>query len=255
MLEHLNALINFELISRDYKIEKCHFSEDSYTNDLTLTDIDLFTKIFHSYFRFKEIHSWLINPVQNEHAGFLDSVTPEVLSRNSSPIFPLQIDGRFTDAFIFSLKDNTDIYRIPNDKDNNNGGLMRFWDVYVKWGQELKLLEKFNLRNLDFELSNNFKSFSGVYYVNDEKPTFDLLDFIKSEYHGKHIHIPKLILLKIALKYRYRLQDIKDWIIDQAIINSNSISLQRTSEIFIRNTEVNFIPKYKDSYISHILLQ
>ncbi len=254
ILEQLNALINFELINKDYKIERNYFVEEKYTSDLTANDTKLFTKIYHDYFRFREIHSWLLNPIQDDHTAFLNQVTSENLSRNSNPIFPFMIENRFNDAFLFSLTDNTDIFRIPNDKGNNNGGLMRFWDVYLKWGQELKLLEKFNLKNLDYELSNNLKSLSCVYYVNQEKPKLNLLDFIKSEFNGKHIHIPKLIL-KIALKYRYRISDIKDLIIEQALADSNSFSLQRTSEIFIRNTEINFVPQFKDSYISHLLLQ
>lgn len=254
ILEQLNALINFELIAKEYTIEKNYFVEEKYTSELTGNDTELFKKIYHDYFRFKEIHSWLLNPIQDDHALFLNQVTADNLSKNSKPIFPFLIETRFNDAFIFSLNDNTDIFRIPNDKGNNNGGLMRFWDVYVKWGLELKLLEKFNLKNLDYELSNNLKSLSCVYYVNNEKPKLDLLDFIKSEYNGKHIHIPKLIL-KIALKYRYRINDIKGLIIEQALADSNSFSLQRTSEIFIRNTEINFVPQFQDSYISHLLLQ
>jgi len=254
ILEQLNALINFELITKEYKIEKDYFQEEKYTNDITASDTELFTEIYHNYFRFKEIHSWLLNPIQNDHTSFLNEVTAINLSNNSKPVFPFLIESRFNDAFIFSLTDNTDIFRIPNDKENNNGGLMRFWDVYVKWGQELKLLEKFNLKPLDYELSSNLKSVSCVYYVNTEKPQFNLLDFIKSEYNGKHIHIPKLIL-KIALKHRYRINDIKALIIQQALADSDSFSLQRTSEIFIRNGEINFLPRFKDSYISHILLQ
>jgi len=250
ILEQLNALINFGLITKEYKPEKNFFVESNYTSELSESDLDLFKKIYHEYFRFKEIHSWLLNPKQEDHTSFLNQVTIANLQQNSTPTFPFLIDNRFNDAFIFSLTDSTDIFRIPND----NGDLMRFWDVYVKWGQELKLLEKFNLKNLDYELSNNVKSFACVYYVNPEKPKLNLLSFIKSEYQGKHIHIPNLIL-KIALKFRYRISDIKQLIIEQALADSNSFSLQRTSEIFIRNTEINFVPQFKDSYISHLLLQ
>lgn len=254
ILEQLNALINFELITKEYIIEKNYFDEEKYTDKLSDSDILLFANIYHNYFRFKEIHSWLLNPTQSDHSDFLNQVTEENLSKNSKPIFPFSIESRFNDAFIFSLSDNTDVFRIYNEKDSNNGGLMRFWDVYLKWGQELNLLEKFNLKNLDYELSNNLKSFSCVYYINKDKPQLNLLDFIKSEYKGKHIHVPNLIL-KIALKYRYPINDIKQLIIEQALADSNSVSLQRTSEIFIRNTEINFVPQFKDSYISHLLLQ
>jgi hypothetical protein len=254
ILEHENALINFGLVSKDRIPIKNFFEENEFSDSLNKNDIELFKRIYHSYFRFKEIHSWLLDPIHEEHQFFLQQVTPENLSNNSMPIFPFMMENRFNDAFLYSLKDNTDIYRIPNDKLNKNGGLMRFWDVYIKWGIELNLLEKFNLKNLDYELSNNLKSLSCVYYINSQKPNFNLLDFIKSEYNSNLIHIPKLIL-KIALKYRYRINDIKNMLIEQAEAHSNLLSLQRTSEIFIRNTEINFVPKYKDSYISHILLQ
>lgn len=250
ILEQLNALINFGLITKNYKIEQDYFSEQNYTNDLTEGDLSVFNKIYHEYFRFKEIHSWLINPIQEDHITFTNHVTEETLQKNSKPIFPFMIDERFNDAFIFSLENSTDVFRIPKKESD----LMRFWDVYVKWGQELKLIEKFNLKNLDYELSNNLKSLACLYYVNPEKPNFNLLNFIKSEYQGKHIHIPKLIL-KIALRYRYRINDIKQMIVEQAMADGNSFSLQRTSEIFIRDTERNFVPQYKDSYISHLLLQ
>jgi hypothetical protein len=254
ILEHENALLNFGLITKDRIPVSNFFSEMEYSNSLNENDIVVFTNIYHEYFLFKEIHSWLLSPCQDDNISFLSTVTPENLTKNSNPIFPFNSNTRFIDSFIYSLTDNTDIFRIPNNKNNNNGGLMRFWDVYVKWGQELNLLEKFNLKNLDFELSNNSKSFSCVYYINKEKPQLNLLEFIKSEYKGKLIHIPNLIL-KIALLYRYKITDIKEIIIDQVLADNNSYSFQRTSEIFIRDTEINFMPKFKDSYISHLLLQ
>lgn len=254
ILEQLNALINFELITKDYKIIDDFFVEGEYTNEITKSDLQLFKKIYQNYFRFKEIHSWLLNPIQEDHSAFLNQVTEENLSKKSKPIFPFLMENRFNDAFLFSLDDNSDIFRIPNDKENRNGALMRFWDVYVKWGQELKLLEKFNLKNFDYELSNNLKSLSCVYYVNKEKPSINLLNFIQSEYNSNYIHIPKLIL-RIALKFRYSIVDIKSMIIEQASADGNRFSLQRTSEIFIKNSEIDFVPQYKDSYISHLLIQ
>lgn len=250
ILEQLNALKNFGLITQNYTIEYNFFQEQDYTNELTENDLNVFKKIYLEYFRFKEIHSWLLNPVQEDHSAFVNKVTEECLQRESKPIFPFMIEERFNDAFIYSLENSTDVFRIPKKESD----LMRFWDVYVKWGQELRLLEKFNLKNLDYELANNLKSFACVYYVNSEKPSFNLLSFIKSEYQGRNIHIPKLIL-KIALRYRYRINDIKQMIIEQALADSDTFSLQRTSEIFIRDTEINFVPQYRNFYISHLQLQ
>lgn len=247
VLEQLNALINFGLISKSYEVVNNSFIEQDYTVLLSENDLGIFTKIYHEYFRFKEIHSWLINPHQDDHELFLNKVTEYSMQHHSSPIFPCKIDSRFNDAFLFTLADNTDVFRIPS----KSADLMRFWDVYVTWGRELGLLEKFNLKNLDVELENSAKSFSCVYYVNPEKPKFSLLDFIRSEYQGRNVHVPKLIL-KIALRFRHRIDDIKQMIIEQVLADSNSFSLQRTSEIFIRNTEMYFVPKYRDFYISHL---
>jgi len=250
ILEQLNALKNFELITSDYTIEHDFFSEKDYTNDLTESDLNIFRKIYHEYFRFREIHSWLLNPIQENHNVFINTVTEEKLQKNSMPIFPFMIEERFNDAFIFSLENSTDVFRIPKKESD----LMRFWDVYVKWGQELKLLEKFNLKILDYELSNGYKSLTCVYYVNLEKKNFDLGEFIKTEYRGKHIDISNLVL-KIALRYRYRIEDIKNLILESATKNRQAYNLQRTSEVFLRNKENYFLPKFNGSYISHLLIQ
>lgn len=254
ILEHLNALINFGLITSTYEIVNNAFPESAYSKVLTDLDRDLFTKIYHEYFRFREIHSWLLNPIQTDHAEFIRSVNDTRLAQDSKPIFPFQMTGRFNDAFILSLTNNTDIFRMPSNGDDTNGALLRFWDVYVKWGQELKLLEKFNLKNLDYQLSASGRSLSCVYYVSKEMPHLDLWEFIRSEYSGNYIHIPKLIL-KIALKYRLRIDEIKKLIVEQASASSSRFSLQRTSEIFIKNSEKDFVPMYKNSYVSHLLLQ
>lgn len=253
ILEHLNGLINFGLATSDYSVVDNIFPEQTYATHLTDQDHRLFYKIYHEYFRFKELHSWLLSPSQNDHEDFVSHVSDSELAQHSKPIFPFQSSGRFNDAFIFSLNDNADVYRIPSNGDSN-GALVRFWDVYVKWGQELKLLEKFNLKNLDYQLSQSGRSLTCVYYVTNEKPKIDLWEFIRAEYSGNYIHIPKLIL-KIALRHRYRINEIKNLIIEQASANSDRFSLQRTSEIFIRDSEMDFVPIFKDSYISHLLLQ
>lgn len=254
ILEHKNALVNFGLITKEINITKNWFIENEYCDALNEADMIIFKNIFHSYFIFKEMHSWLLNPVQDNHPLFLSQVTAENMTNNSKPIFPFCCEGRFYDSFIYSLRDNVDIFKIPTDSASSNGGLMRFWDVYVKWGQELKLIEKFNLKSLEYELSNNLKALSCVYYVNNDKINIDLLSFIKSEYKGKHIYIPNLIF-KIATKYRHSISDIKRAIIEQAVADGNAFSLQRTSEIFLRHKEDYLFPKFNNSYISHLLLQ
>lgn len=54
--------------------------------------------------------------------------------------------------------------------------------------------------------------------------------------------------------------DAKEFIINEYKANTEQISLVRTSEVFIKEREFSkkekvFYPKYKDSYISHIILR
>jgi len=175
------------------------------------------------------------------------------LKINSKVIFPFNRESRFTDSFIYELKNNSTIYFIRKDSIENNEDMMRFWDVFVKWANELGLVEKFNLKNLDYQLANNYKSLTCVYFKQKLDADFDLVNYIKSNYNSHYINVPKLIF-RIALEFRYSISDIKKLIIQTANRYTDAFSLQRTSEIFIRNTEINFVPMVNDSYISHILI-
>jgi len=256
ILEHENALVNFGLISKERKPIDNFFIEDEYSNILNETDIVLFKSIYHSYFIFKEIHSWLLNPVQDDHALFLSQVTEESLTKNSKPIFPFFINNRFNDAFIFSLSDNADIFRIPNDK--HYGGLMRFWDVYVKWGTTLGVLEKFNLRSLNIKIING-RNIACVYIINDNNINFNLIDFLNENYNNNYIYLPQLVL-DLVFKFRLSIKKIQNLIIEQYKIHKEFLSFERTSEIFIKKQEIKegdriLFPKYRDSYVSHLIIR
>lgn len=258
ILEHENALVNFGLISKERKPIDNYFIEEEYSNLLNETDIVLFKSIYYSYFVFKEIHSWLLNPVQNDHVSFLDQVTQESMHNNSNPIFPFFINSRFNDAFIFSLNNNTDIYRIPNDKSNQNGGLMRFWDVYVKWGTTLGILEKFNLSSLNIKTING-RNIACAYIINDTLTDFNFLAFLNEHYDNNYIYIPQLVL-DLALKFRLSIIRIHKLIIEQYKIHKEFLSFERTSEIFIKKHEIKekdriLFPKYKDAYVSHLIIR
>jgi hypothetical protein len=254
ILEHVNALKNFGLVSEDNQIVELNAFNTSKVGDpINESDLNIFRRIFFSYYRFKEILSWLIDPEAINRKDIIDSINEDFIITNSHVIFPFSKAGRFTDSFLFELKNNTTVYFIQNDSLENNEDMMRFWDVFIKWASALNLIEKFNLKNLDYQLANNYKSLSCVYFKQKLVEDFDLVSYIKENYSSHYINVPRLIL-RIALQYRYGINDIKSMIIQNANKNSNLLSLQRTSEIFIRNTEINFVPIVNDSYISHILL-
>lgn len=250
ILEQINALKNFGLIDENNNVCKDEFQGSIIGSPISEEDLKVFKNIYFSYFRFREMHSWFININSTNRVKEILELTQEKAVEDSRILFPFFLDSRFTDAFLLELKDSTEIFYI----DKSNEDLMRFWDVYVKWGQSLGVLEKFSLKELDYELSKGNKSLSCVYFKKHYDNNFDLFTFIKEEYKSKYIQVPKLIF-KIAIKHRFSIEQIKKIIIEQSLANNNHISLQRTSEIFIRNKGKVLFPKYRDSYISHLMIQ
>jgi hypothetical protein len=254
ILENINALKNFGLLSYDNKpIREDVFETSNILDPVTDLDLAVFEEIFFSYHRFREILSWFIDPDITERDEIVNSITKDFVVTNSKPIFPFSTQPKLTDSFIYQLEDNVDVYRFRLDKTKSIEEIMRFWDVFIGWALSLNLIEKFNLTNLDIQLSNSNRPLSCVYFKKAIDPEFNLMSFIETNYKSKYINIPKLIL-KIAIQFRYSISDIGDLIIKTSKENSDKISLQRTSEIFIRDTEINFVPKVNDSYISHLLI-
>jgi hypothetical protein len=253
ILEHVNALINFGLIDSDYKIvDDSIFRNSSIGEKITVNDKEVFKRIYFSYYRFKEIMSWFLDPISSNRENVMDLVDERSMELRSKAIYPFSSKSRFTDSFIYNLHDNTPIYTIIKDENESNGGILRFWDVFVKWGQELELIEKFNLTNLDIQLTG-YKSLSCIYFKKPLDESFDLKEYIKHNYNSTYISIPKLIL-RIATEFRYPVESIKRSLVKQCLDNPDQFSLQRTSEVFIRNTEIHFVPIVNGSYVSHILV-
>lgn len=253
ILEHVNALINFGLIDSAYKIvDEDLFKNSKIGEEITLNDKEVFKRIYFSYYRFREIMSWFIDPASTNRENVIDIVNKKSMAFDSKVIYPFSTQSRFTDSFIYNLKDNTPVYTITKDENESNGGILRFWDVFVKWGQELELIEKFNLKNLDIQLRGH-KSLSCIYFKRPMDESFDLKGYIKQNYNSTYISIPKLVL-RIATEFRFPVENIKKTVVKQCLDSSDQFSLQRTSEVFIRNTEINFVPIVNDSYVSHILV-
>lgn len=255
LLEHLNALKNFGLVDSSYKIVKDEFVTEI-GSALADQDKALFKRIYFSYFRFKERISWFINPTPLNKIDFVESMTEAVFVRKSLPLFVFSNNSRFTDSYIYNLDHSTPVYYIDSSKKNED--LMRFWDVFVKWGLELGILEKFNLKNLEIKTLSN-KSIACVYAINDEFEGVDLLKYLNDNHKTSYVYLPHLVL-ELVMKFRQKVETIHKLIIDQYKIHKDFLSFERTSEIFVKRQEIKngdriFFPKYNDSYISHLIVR
>lgn len=252
ILEQINSLKNFGLITKDEKIINENLFTSSIKEPLTDKDKEVFKAIYFSYYRFRELHSWLVDPDKTQEA-LIEKINETYVVNHSKAIFPFRSTDRFVDSFIFELRDNTTVYKIADYDKNAFEGIKRFWDVYVKWGVSLGLTERFNLLDLNYQLSSNFKSPSCFYFHKNIDKQFSLIDYLFSKYKTRYIYIPKLVL-SLAIEHRFSIESIKRLIIDAAKAYPNKISLQKTSEILMRKTELAFIPKSNGFLFSHILL-
>lgn len=249
ILERVNALKNFGLITIEGKVMAENVFSTKFGDELSIKDKLVFKDIFFRYFRFREILSWMINPYDLDRLKLMEDISEEYVIENSKVIFPFISEGRFTNSIFFELKNNTDIFVIEQ-KDSD---LMRFWDVFVKWGVTLGLMDKFQLKWVGINTFPVLKSLSCIYMIKRMPTGFSLLNFIKTNYRSKYIYIPDLIM-EIILKYRFSLSDIKDMIVNQSLENKELISMQRTSEIFVEEKEKILLPMHRNFYISHLLL-
>lgn len=249
ILERINALINFGLISKDGEILNKNIFNSSIGSELTTEDKNVFKKIFFKYFRFREIISWMIEPSVENRLELMSLVDEDYVIENSRVIFPFISEGRFVNSFFFDLSDNADVFYI----DVKNSDLMRFWDVFVKWGVSLDLLDRFQLKWADVSVLPQVKSLSCVYFTRKIQDNFSVIEFISNNYKSNYIYIPQLVL-DIVMSYRFSISDIKNLIIVQSIDNRDKISMQRTSEIFIEEKEKVLLPKHRNTYVSHLLI-
>lgn len=254
VLEYLNALVKFGLLDTEYKYTGEYFESSIVNNELTNDDINTLTDIFFGYFRFKELSCWFVSP-DNDPNYNLEHLSKTDYIHNSNPLFFYVSErNRFTDTFLTDIANDTTRYIIESDT------VMRFWDVFLKWGVTLNILDKFNLSNVTEKLPLN-KEISMAYFI---KPfeKFDLIDFIKQNFDSRHIWIPELIF-KVIKRYRYSVAEIKSCIIS-GVLSSDKLTYERTSEIFLIKGKTNkkniesatyLFPKINDSYISNLILR
>jgi hypothetical protein len=253
ILEQLNALRNFGLIDDGFKVRRRVFFS-SIGEALTEQDVTVFREVYFTYFRFKEIFSWFVDIQKSSDFQFVQHLEEGEIIRSSNPVFAFANKSRFIDTIFFSLIPNPELFVIQLEHED----LMRFWDVFVKWGLELNILEKFNLKNLGIRTIEG-QNISCVFLLT-ELESFDLLDFINTRWQAKtYIYIPELVL-DIVLNYRIKVDQAKQLILEQYKKYKEKLSFERTSEIFIKKQEIRdgekiFFPKHNDSYVSHLIVR
>jgi hypothetical protein len=263
VLEILNALINFGLMDKEYNIIKSDcFLDSSVCTPLTLPEKNIFREIFFTYFRFKELFLLYINPeLLFSSKKEIQNITEHNLIRNSNILYSFVETGSYVDSFFTDLESNPLIYTIPkcNADGSKNGGIKRFWDVFMKWGNDLGVFEKFNMTAAGCKLSNN-RSFACSYILSEKGITVSLLQYLKEKYPDKRFIDLCQLVFDLCTDYRVSCDLAKEYVINEYKLNTEQISLLRTSEIFIKEKEFSkkekvFYPKYKDSYISHLILR
>ncbi len=230
LLELVNALKNFKLLSiEDNRVtSKGLFSETSSDSSLTDNDKQQFRKVYFDYFRFAEFH--------------------QLFGNDSAPIMYYMQGARFTNRFITSTEPELKIVGIADE----HSDMMRFWDVYLKWGTSLDLLKKYPLKPFGIGTVPIVKGLSLVYFFQEMPKDFSVFDYILSEMQGSYFYIPD-VAYSIIHTHRYSVESILERIIDESTIKPDVFRAQSTSAIFVNEKENFLFPKIGNTYITHLL--
>lgn len=255
LLEHVNALINFGLIDRGWKLKEEGFLDCDFSDPLRSTDMELFMKIFYEYFRFKEIALWFSGPHSKNLAPMIEELDVRQLRVDSNPIFFTANLSRFMDTIFYSLDSPEEVFTIEKGLFEDQ---KRFWDVFLIWGVNLGVLEKISLQYNGYQTDKG-KNITLVFFINENPPEVNIIEFIRSSFNSRQVEVPEL-LLKICIEFRISLNDAQDWVISAYKSNKQVISIERTSEIFIKRGEIKNEERFpylkiEDSYISHLIIR
>jgi hypothetical protein len=266
ILEHLNALINFSLVTPDYRLAKRVFERSRIGDPVTEDEKAVFREIYFDYFRFKEIFSWFVDLNPKSRLALVEQLQKADIVHRSKPLFAVSQGGRFYDTFFYDLKDNAETYYLADKTEENdigeaggNADLMRFWDLFLKWGTELGVLERFSLRDLGIQTSLHKKILCS-FVLQDYPREFNLLEFLSKRWgNARYLYLPEVVF-EIARTYRVSVEKSQDMIVSEYRVHKNYLSFERTSEIFIREGEITdrdkiLFPKYNGSYISHLVVR
>ena len=226
LLELANALKKIGLISNKFSPLYGMLFTSEIGHPLTTEDKKVFREIFHTYERFKDFHNLF------DEGGFV------VASKKNG--------CRFFNSFIVGVEDATEYY-IPD----SSSEVMRFWDVFLKWGAILGEYERCLFKSIGLDYNLDGLGISWVYRTKEIPEDFSVLEFATKEIGTQYISIIDLIWL-IVKSNSFSIDDIKRQLLDECL-DSDKYSLQSTSAIFIEEEEKRMLPKIGTTYMSHLL--
>lgn len=231
LLELVNALKNFELLDKETgkPINPDIFQSDI-NEPLSDHDKEVFKSIYFNYFRFKEFHTLF-----------------EAQAKKPVLLYAYMENSRFFNCFV--RPDINVMYYIESARKD----IMRFWDVYTKWGTTLRVLNKCSLAGFDIHIAD--REMKNAYVLNqtvDIPNDFSILDFMEETIGDSYVYIPTLEWELIS-RYGYSIESIKQKLISECEMRSSEYRLQRTSAIFVESNERNLFPEFNNSYMSHVL--
>lgn len=232
LLEFVNALKNFDLIDTNNNPTSDSLFESRINEPLTPRDKSVFVKIYANYFRFREFHN-LFGDFSNRE--------------NSMIIYAYMDNCRFYNRFVCA--DKNTVFYIENDHQD----MMRFWDVYTKWGTTLYVLNKGSLASFDISTLND--ELKNAYLLNLSVPVpenFSILDYVSNVLNSKYIYIPELER-DLIIKYKYSIDSIKEKLVIETNQRSKEYRLQRTSEMLVDGNTKALLPYVENVYMSHII--
>lgn len=258
VLEIKNALINFGIMDKDtLACKNGVFEEIEPGASLTDADLKVFRDIFFHYFRFQEYCSLFVNPRMT--TAEKQVLTEDQIIKESGVLFYYGSTGTRVDTFFYALMNTKTLFKIPlNDKGKVKGGLVRFWDMFLSWTGQLGLVERLNMKRQGYLLSNE-KAFSAAYFINPYCEV-DVQAVLDDKFHRQLLIDISDLVMEICLRYRCSINGAQQEVINYYLTYPDMVSLIRTSEIFIKETELNkndriLYPKYKGSFVSHIKLR
>lgn len=258
VLEIKNALINFGVMHQKTLVcKKGVFKEIEPGAPLREEDLNVFREIFFHYFRFQEYCSLFVNPRMTTKEKL--ALTEHYIMRQSGVLYYYGSVSTRVDTFFYTLSSPETLYHFPlNDKGNAKGGFVRFWDMFLSWATQLELLERLNMKRQGYQLQNG-KAFSTAYFINPHIEV-DVRAVLEDKFRRQLLIDISDLVMELCLRYRCSINAAQEAVIDYYQAHHDMVSLIRTSEIFIKETELNkndriLYPKYKSSFVSHIKLR
>lgn len=258
VLEIKNALINFGIMEKDtLECKKGVFEDIEPGAPLRDEDLKVFREIFFHYFRFQEYSSLFVNPRMTTEEK--QALTEKQILRESGVLYYFGSSGTRVDTFFYTLKSPETLFKFPlNDNGKVKGGFVRFWDMFLSWTGQLGLVERLNMKRQGYLLSND-KAFLAAYFINPYCEV-DVKEVLEDKFPRQLLIDISDLVMEICLQCRCSINAAQQAVIDYYLAHPDVVSLIRTSEIFIKETELNkndriLYPKYKGSFVSHIKLR